>query len=217
MSIKKMSASKWIAAAALAVAAGSFAIADTSKEAKPSAQTEIKLPPGWTEADMQKCMVAATPGKMHERLAQGAGVWIGKCSMWMGAGAEPVATECTLTNTLIMDGRYVKSEMGGDMPGMGAFNGLGFYAYDNVAKKFVSTWMDNHSTGLMSGTGELSADGKTLTWTYQTLCPLNDQAITLRDVETVTGPDSRKFESYGPDPKTGKVYKMISVELTRKK
>ena len=43
---------------------------------------------GWTAADMEACMLAGTPGKMHEHLVQGAGKWLGKSTMWMGPGGE---------------------------------------------------------------------------------------------------------------------------------
>src|SRR5688572_3180198 len=63
--------------------------------AKPAGPGEMKLPPGWTEADMQACMAAGTPGEMHKRLAQGVGEWKGKNTMWMGPGSEPMTTDCT--------------------------------------------------------------------------------------------------------------------------
>ena len=34
----------------------------------------------------------------------------------------------------LMDGRYIKCEMTGNMPGMGPFTGLGFYGFDNVSQ-----------------------------------------------------------------------------------
>src|SRR5947209_15483095 len=109
-------------------AAVASAIADDAKPAAAAAlaaQPEIKLPPGWTEADMQACMLAGTPGKMHERLAKGVGTWQGKNIMWMFPGADPMKSDCTATATSIMDGRYLKSEFAGEMPGMGPYSGLG--------------------------------------------------------------------------------------------
>ena len=60
----------------IAIVACSIAIAEPGSESKN--QPQIKLPTGWTEADMQACMAASTPGKMHEQLAKGAGDWQGK-------------------------------------------------------------------------------------------------------------------------------------------
>jgi hypothetical protein len=36
-------------------------------------------------------------------------------------------------------------------------------------------------------------------------------------VETYTGPDTKRLESYMTDPKSGVVFKMLSIEFTRKK
>jgi hypothetical protein len=204
----------------LALIAGSIAIAaDPPRDAKPAAATaqpEMKLPPGWTQEDMQACMLAGTPGKNHEHLAKGIGKWQGKNTMWMAPGAPPMVSDCSSTVTSIMDGHYVKVETVGEMPGMGPYSGQGTYGFDNVSGKFVSTWIDNHSTGIMNGTGELSPDAKTITWTFTYNCPLTKKPAVMRQIDTTTGPNTQTVEMYGADPKTGKEYKMISIELTRK-
>jgi hypothetical protein len=114
-----------------------------------------------------------------------------------------------------MDGRYVKTEMAGEMPGMGAFTGFGIAGFDNVSQKFVSTWIDNQGTGIGYGTGELSPDGKTLTWEFNFNCPITKQPTVMREVDTVTGPNSKTLEMFGPDPKTGKEFQMMTIELTK--
>ena len=213
------------AAVGLASVVGSFALADAAKDAKPAApaaaaapagQPEMKLPPGWTMEDMTKVMQAGQPGKMHERLAQGAGTWDCKTTMWMAPGSDPMTSAGTTTAAPFMDGRYLKVEMAGEMPGMGPYRGFGLYGYDNVAGKFTSMWVDNHSTGIMTSTGELSADGKVMTWTYSYHCPLSKKPCAMREVETVTGPTTKTLEMFGTEPKSGKEYKMMSIALTKR-
>jgi hypothetical protein len=216
-----------VCVAAILAVAGSIAIAQPAKDskaphapAKPTApaasQPEMKLPPGWTEADMQACMEAGMPGKMHERMAKDIGVWSGKTTMWMAPDTEPVNSECTYTITSVMDGRYIRSVMQGEMPGMGPFTGEALTGFDNVSQKFVGTWIDNHSSGIMSGTGELSADGKTLTWKHTYNCPITKKPTTMRQIERTTGEKTKSFEMFGADPKSGKEFKMIAIELTKK-
>src|SRR5688572_29602034 len=113
-----------LAAVALIVVLGSRAIAQEAKD-----QPQIKLPPGWTESDMQACAAAATPGKQHEFLAKGAGVWQGKAKAWMAPQTEAFVTDMTNTATPMMDGRFLKIETAGDMPGMGPFKGFGLYGF----------------------------------------------------------------------------------------
>src|SRR5260221_11114881 len=114
-----------IAALGLVAFVRSIATADPSKHSKPTGQPEFKLPPGWTADDLKSCMLAATPGKMHERLAKSIGKWEGKNTMWMSPGAEPIKSDCTSTVTPLMDGRFTKCDMAGEMPGMGPYSGLG--------------------------------------------------------------------------------------------
>jgi hypothetical protein len=223
MRYRKLIAPVFAAGLGLATLAGALAVAEEPKPADAAAQTaaaadkpEMKLPPGWTEADMQACMIAATPGEQHKQLAADAGTWHGQNSMYMPGSAEAIKSESTTTITPIMDGRFIKVEVKGEMPGMGPFHGLGIYGYDNVAQKYVGTWLDSMGTGVAQGEGKLSPDGKTMTWTYSYHCPVSKKLTTMRQVEKVTGADTKTMEMFGADPKSGKEYKMMTVELTRK-
>ena len=66
--------------------------------------------------------------------------------------------------------------MKGEMPGMGPYHGLAVHGYDNIAKKFVCHLDRQHSTSMAQGEGELSKDGKTITWTFTCNCPLHEEA-----------------------------------------
>lgn len=177
---------------------------------------DFKLPPGWTPEDVQKMMAAGTIGEMQKLLASGQGEWAGKSTMWMFPGSEPIACENVSTVTSLMDGRYTRVEVKGEIPGMGPYHGIGVYGYDNVSKKFVASWIDNHGTGIMQGTGELSKDQKTLTWDYSCSCPLTGKPTKMREVETFLSDNSRRLEMWGADPKSGKEFKMMQIEMTRK-
>lgn len=186
------------------------------KAAAAAAPGDFQLPPGWTPDDLQKMMAAGAVGEMQKHLTSGKGEWTGKSTMWMFPGAPAIASDNTTTITPIMDGRYIQVEVKGEIPGMGPFHGLGWYGYDNVSKKFVSSWLDNHSTGIMQGTGELSKDQKVLTWDYTCSCPLTGKPTKMRDVETILSETSRRLEMWGTDPKSGKEFKMMQVDMTRK-
>ncbi|MGB7158844.1 MAG: DUF1579 family protein [Tepidisphaeraceae bacterium] len=223
MNVKKLTLSALLASLSLATVIGSIAIAEPAKDAKPAAAASgadapaPQLPPGWTEADMKAMMEAGTPGKMHEYLAKGHGTWQGKSSSWMTPDMkEPILSEVTVNASPMMDGRYTKLEIAGDMPGCGPWKGFGLFGYDNVAKQFVTSWIDSHSTGIMQGTGALSPDQKSITWDYTYHCPLTQKPARFREVETVTGPNTKTLEMFGADPKSGKEFKMMRIELTKK-
>jgi hypothetical protein len=214
MRYKKVIVPAVVASLSLAVALGSMVFAAPSEDA---GQPDFPLPPGWTEADMQAYAIASTPGEMHEHLNQGTGVWHGKNTMWMMPGAEPLTSESTTTVTSIMDGRYVNVEVSGEMPGMGRYNAVGFCGYDNVSQQFVANWIDNHSTGIMYGVGTLSPDGKTLEWNYTFNCPITKKPTIMREIETITGDDTKTLDMFSTDPKSGEEYQMMRIELTRAK
>jgi hypothetical protein len=216
MSRKKLFASSLVAAFGLAVAVVSIAHADPAKDTKPAGlPPDFKLPKGWTLEDLQTCMAAGMPGEMHKKLAQDIGKWKGTQKMWMGPDSEPSKSDCTSTVTPLMEGRYVKVDFASEIPGMGAYTGLGVVGYDNVSKQFQATWIDNHGTGISFGKGELSPDGKTLTINYEFTCPLTRKAATMRQVETYKSANSKVMEMFGTDPKSGKEYKMMSIEMTK--
>lgn len=204
---------------AVVMVAGLIAVAEPMKDNKSAAgaqQPQMQLPPGWTADDMKACAEAAIPGPMHARLAQDVGKWEGKSTMWMAPDTQPMTSPVTATFTSLLDGRYVKCDMAGEMPGMGPYNGMSVAGFDNVSKQFTSTWIDNCGTGMALGTGTLSPDGKTLTWTFTYNCPIQKKAVTMRQIETNNSPTSKTLEMFGADPKSGKEFQMMKIELTKK-
>ncbi len=216
-----------ISAAALIAVVGSMTIASAqpgmdkspghapSPSAPAMGQPEMQLPPGWTPEDMAACEAAAKPGKMHEWLAKGAGTWKGKEKIWMAPGTPAIESECTQTITTIMDGRFSQCTVTGDMMGQ-TFLGMGTTGFDNVTGKFVSTWFDNMGTGIMNGTGELSSDEKTLTINYTMNCPITKKPAAMREVITITSPTTSTMEMFANDPKSGKEFKMLHIDFTKK-
>jgi hypothetical protein len=67
----------------------------------------------------------------------------------------------------------------------------------------------------MTGTGDLSSDGKTITWNFLYNCPIAKKPVAMREIETTDG-NSKTLEMFGADPKSGKEYKMMRIELTKK-
>jgi hypothetical protein len=159
---------------------------------------------------------AGTPGEMHERLAELVGTWQGKATMWMAPDTDPIKSDYTATYATMMDGRYTKCEISGEMPGMGMFNGFGLYGFDNVTQKFQSTWIDNMGTGMMTGVGEIPSHSQALTWNYKYSCPLTGKPTTMREVETRKGDNAFMLEMFAIEPKSGREYKMMVIDFTRK-
>jgi hypothetical protein len=97
------------------------------------------------------------------------------------------------------------------------FEGIATVGYDNAKKVFVSTWIDNMGTGLMKTSGPWDEATKTMTLTGTQTDPARGKDCHVREVFKVVDDNTQLMEMYGPDPMTGKEYKMMEIKFTRKK
>ena len=173
-----------------------------------------QAPPGMSAAEQEAMMKAMSPGEQHKHLARLAGDWTFTNKMWMAAGAPPAESSGTMHGETILGGRYVQSVWKGNMMGMD-FEGHGTGGYDNVAKKYVSSWVDNMGTGILYSTGSCDADGKKCEEKGSMIDPMTGKESYMRSVTSWTGNDSFVMEMYGPDP-SGKEMKWMEMSVKRK-
>jgi hypothetical protein len=159
---------------------------------------------------------AATLGEPHKMLAKGNGTWAADMTFWRGIDSPAMKMSGTQVTSSILEGHYQQSKFAGKMMGM-PFEGISTVGYDNTTKQYVSTWVDNMGTGIMTMTGSWNDGTKSLTLTCKHKNPGNGLECTEREVYKVVDDNSHVMEMYGPDPKTGKEYKMIEIKYTRKK
>jgi hypothetical protein len=96
------------------------------------------------------------------------------------------------------------------------FEGHGTMAYDNVQKKYLSTWMDNESTGIMMGSGQCSNNGTEWNMTAAMADPSSGKMVTTRSVMKLGDADHMTVDTFGPGP-DGKEMKMMSIAAARSK
>ena len=161
-------------------------------------------------------MEFATPGDMQKMLAKSDGVWSGENTMWMEDGGKPMTSTSTTTNKMIFDGRYQTSEHKGNFMGM-PFEGMSITGYDNAKKKFVSTWIDNMGTGIMTMEGDWNASKKAIEFKGKMTDPSRPgKDCDVREVFTFIDDNTQKMEMYGPDSKTGKEFKTMEIKFSKK-
>lgn len=171
-------------------------------------------PPGEAES-MAAMMKAAQPGEEHKHLGRMAGDWEYTSKMWMAPGQAPDESKGTMHGEMLMGGRYVQHHWQGIMAGM-PFEGMGTEGYDNMTKKFVSTWIDNMGTGVMMSSGTCDATGKVCTMTGDMPDPMSGKTLTSKMVVTWTDNDHFKNEMFMKDP-SGAETKMMEISASRKK
>ncbi len=183
-----------------------------------SAALAADAPPQMSPAQkamMDKMMKAATPGAQHAMLTKMAGEWTCTVKMQMDPSQPPQESQSTATITSLMDGRYIQEVDTGQMNGM-PFSGMGVYGFDNVSGKYVSTWIDNMGTGIMTSVGTADPSGNVITWIGTMNDPMTGKAAKSRMVSTVVDDSHHTFEMYGMPPGAKKEMKMMTIDYVRK-
>ena len=167
------------------------------------------------QAMMDKMMKAATPGPQHAKLAKTAGEWTCTVKYQWDPSQPWQETQSSATVTTLMDGRYVQEAITATMGGM-PFSGLGVTGYDNVTGKYVSTWIDNMGTGIMTSVGTADASGKVIHWVGTMSDPMTGKTSKSRMVTTTIDDDHHTFEMFSIPFGAKKEAKTMSIDYVRK-
>ena len=168
---------------------------------------------GKKDKAMEVYQKLGTPGAPHKLLAGMAGSWSTRIKTWMGPDSPPMESRGTSEQKMLLGGRFLQQEFTSEM--MGGYSGIGFTGYDNHTKKYVSTWMDSMSTGILFFEGTADAGGKTITQKSRYNDPVKGPAE-WRSVTRIVDDNTEIFEMYN-SVKGGKEEKMMEITYTRKK
>jgi hypothetical protein len=164
---------------------------------------------------MQKMMELGTPGPAHRMLDGMIGNWQAEVKHWMEPGGQAETSTGTSSAKWILDDHYVESTFTGDMMGM-PFEGRGVCGYDNIKKKYFSTWFDSMATGFMVSEGTFDPSTKTFTYTGQAPDCFSGKYVAMRSIVKMVDADHMTMEMYGPGP-DGKEFKNMEIAYTRTK
>jgi hypothetical protein len=176
------------------------ATAQEKKAAEPSAMDKA-----W--------MTYMTPGPMHEMLAKSNGEWNQEVTMWMAPGAPPMKSMSTCTNRMILGNRYQESKASGTFNNM-PFEGSGITGYDNAKKVFVSTWIDNMGTGVMTVEGSYDDKTKTINYHGKSVDPMTGKDTPIRETYKIVDDNTQVMEMFMTQ--NGKEMKTMEIKMTRK-
>jgi hypothetical protein len=165
------------------------------------------------DAQEKAWMEYMTPGKYHEMMAKSVGEWKTVTKWWMDPSAEPMVSEGTDVNEMIMGGRYLKSTHSGTMMGQ-PFEGIMIEGYDNTKKEFVSTWIDNMGTGIMFSTGKYDEPSQSITFEGSMVDPMTGSDVKYKETVKIIDQNKHMMEMY--DVSKGTEIKMMEIEFTRK-
>lgn len=212
---------------AMLIATPSFAQTTASSPAvgmSPATATSAAAPPGQPNPQemMKQMMEMSKLNENHKLLADLNGNWNFSIKMWMNPdpNAKPQESKGTATRKSAMGGRYVVMDVTGkmQMPGEDGkmkdmqFKGMGIEGYDNVKKKFVSSWVDNMGTGIQGSEGTYDPASKTFTYTME-MEPMPGMKQQVREVIKVTDKDHMMLEWY--ENRGGQEKKTMEIAYTR--
>lgn len=184
---------------------------------------EAQPPAGGQPSEAEKAMMEAykkiaAPGPHHDQLKPLAGKWEIAGKFRMDAAAPWTETKSKSANEWILGGRFLTQKVNGDpmMPGEPPFEGFGILGFDNQSQKFVSTWMDNMGTMIMTAEGTGDAAGKVITFKGDYVDPMTNQKTWMKTVYKIESNDKYMIEMYGPD-QAGKEFLVMELTHTRAK
>jgi Protein of unknown function (DUF1579) len=192
-----------------------------SQDAAPAKPADAKP----DDAQMMAMMMdLAKPGENHKILEESVGSWTYTTKFWMSpdTNTPPMESSGTAVTKPIMGGRYFQTDHKGKMQMPGAdgkmtemeFHGMQIDGFDNVKKKFVSSWVDNMGTGIMLSEGTYDPATKTITYTSEEE-PMPGMKMKVRELVKLTDKDHHTFEFY--EDRGGTEVKTMEITSIRAK
>jgi hypothetical protein len=167
------------------------------------------------KAEMMKAwQEASTPGPEHAMLKGLVGKWKVTSKSWETEGSKPEETTGMSTFKSILGGRFVQQDYKGKMMGM-PYTGTGMLGFNNVTKKFESSWYDSMSTAAMTFEGTFDASTKTLSEAGEYECPIRKGPQKMRSEMKIIDKNNMTFALYMPDMVSGKEYKTMEQAYKR--
>ena len=154
------------------------------------------------------------PGPEHALFKIDVGTWDAVVEASQGPGAPPATSKGVEVNTLGCGGLCVISDFKGElMPGT-PFHGHGITTWDVTKKKYVSSWTDSMSQGLLIGESTWDAASKKASGTMEGP-DMSGQVVKMRSVVEYTSDRSRVMTAYSPGP-DGKEMQVLKITYTKK-
>lgn len=175
--------------------------APSQKKEKKGKKSQKKKKADAAPADplLAAMMEANKLGKEHEELQKSVGTWDIDCKFTMMPGQPPLETKGVSKIKSILGGRYLQEDFRCKFMGM-PYHGMGTIAYDNLKKKYVTTWKDNMSTGIFLAEGTLDPKTGKVTYLGEKLEPGRDQPTTTKMIHEVVNENKHIFHAYNITP-----------------
>ncbi|MEE8169851.1 MAG: DUF1579 domain-containing protein [Phycisphaerae bacterium] len=181
-------------------------LADDKKPQQPGGDAMKAMMEAWAKQ--------AAPGEHHAHLKPLAGKWESVGKFRMAPEAPWQESNSTSTAEWILGGRFLSQKISGEaMEGMTyAFEGFGVLGYDNLKQKYVSIWMDNMATMIMSAEGTCDSSGRVITFeSAEFENPMTGQKESMKSIYRIESNSKYILEMYQPAPDGSEFMSMVIV------
>jgi hypothetical protein len=160
------------------------------------------------ETSQAASMPMVKPVPEHDLLKKDVGTWDATVETMASPEAPASKSKGVETNKLL-GGLWLVTDFKSQMMGQ-PFEGHGTTGYDTNKKKYVGTWVDSMSTGLMTGESTYDPATKTVTGYMEGTDPATGKPTKMKMVTEYKDDNSRVFTMYmtGPDGKEAPAMKI---------
>jgi len=148
-------------------------------------------------ADSDMCSQMGSVVDAHKKLEPFVGTFKAQVKLWMGPG-EPQVSTGAITNSLDLDGRFLKQVYRGDQTDgpFPSFEGRGFLGYNTVDRKYEGFWIDNASTVMQIEAGDVDESGTVWTMHGEMTDPQSGRRMKKRSVITLKDNDHHSMAMF---------------------
>ncbi len=164
-----------------------------------------------TQQMHEACAAMAAAGPQHQTLARFAGTWRAEVKLWMDPAAPPQVSHGTMTNTLVLGGRFLQQEYRDDA---GMFEGRGFWGYNTIDQRYEGFWIDAMATFFQLEHGQHDPKTDTYTMTGTMTDPMTRRPMKKRSVIVCNGPNEHTLEMFF-EAQAGRENKAMQIRYTR--
>lgn len=156
--------------------------------------------------------------KYHKLLARDAGTWDAVVRIWPGPNVAPIVSKATETGRILGSGLWLISDVTGQMLGK-KYSGHLVLGYDEKKKRYVGTWVNTMSTGIVELEGTWNEKEKRRTLWFTMICPITRKPCRARLVTFYPAAGKRTVLVELPEPGTkgkGRYYPIRELKLTKR-
>jgi Protein of unknown function (DUF1579) len=171
--------------------------------------------PARAHAAVQAMDKAMTPGEGQKRLEPMIGSFDVTVLVWTAPGNPPLEYKGSAVNTWVLGGRYVQTMLSTVMDGE-AFDGIGYYGYDNTTKAYQASWMDSGSTAIAWYRGTLDKAGRSAVLNSVQATSADGKPLALELRVNIADGGDHVTQMWG-SPAGGKAFKLMELRSVRTK